>query len=114
MLKKTIAVIVALVFSLVPGTLMSQTKAKPGVKKWNPSAKKSMKRSRVKSKRIVTANGKRALVGKNGMMYLLTNDGKRFVVDQNGNKVRVNKAGKMILIPAQKKVKLRLGPGPVA
>jgi hypothetical protein len=114
MLKKTIAVLVALAFSLVPGTLMTQKKAEAKTKKWNPAAKKSMRRAQLKRKRIVTANGKRALVGKNGMMYLLTNDGKRFVVDQKGNKIRVNKAGKMILIPAQKRLKLRLGPGPVA
>lgn len=110
MLRKIISAIVSLVFALIPATLLAQSQAHAGVKKWSPPVKKV----RAKSRRTVTADGQKVLVGQNGTMYLLTKDGKRFMVDQNGNKIQVNKAGKIILMPSQKAITIRLGPGPVA
>ncbi len=110
MLKKIISAIVSLVFALIPATLLAQSQTHADVKKWSPSVKKA----RAKSQRAVTADGQKVLVDQQGRMYLLTKDGKRFMVDQNGNKIQVNQAGKVIPMPSQKIITIRLGPGPMA
>lgn len=110
MLKRIISAIVSLFFALFATAAMAQPPKQPAVKKWKPS----VKRAKVKSRRAVTADGQKVLVDQKGVMYLLTKDGKRFMVDQNGNKIQVNQVGQVILMPSQKVIKIRLGPGPVA
>ena len=94
------------------GSAIAQQPAEqPQVKEWSKQTRDVKK---VKKSRTVTPDGKPVIVDESGARYLLTDDGKRFVVDQNGNKIQVDDLGKTILLPSQKEIKLRLGPGPVA
>lgn len=111
MFKKLASPLISAVLGLFVTSAIAQPVAKPQVKEWSKRTKNVRK---VKNHRATTRDGKPVLVDESGRRYLLTNDGKRFVVDQNGNKIQVNNLGKKILLPSQKEIKLRLGPGPVA
>ena len=112
MFRKLVTALITAVFALFATSAIAQQSAeKPQAKDWSQQTK-SIKKG--KKTRATTPDGKPLLVDESGKRYLLTDDGKRFVVDQNGNKIQVDNRGKTILLPSQKEIKLRLGPGPVA
>jgi hypothetical protein len=112
MFRKLISTLVTAVFAFFTASAIAQQPVeKPQVKEWSRQTKDIKK---VKKSRTVTPDGKPVLVDESGTRYLLTDDGKRFVVDQNGSKIQVDDRGKTILLPSQKEIRLRLGPGPVA
>jgi len=112
MFRKLVSTLITAVFALFAASgIAQQPVEKSQVKDWSKQTKAAKKE---KKNRGVTPDGKPVLVDESGTRYLLTDDGKRFVVDQNGNKIRVDDRGKTILLPSQKEIKLRLGPGPVA
>jgi hypothetical protein len=108
MLKGIISTVLSFGFMLIPmvATAGSQQKAV----KWNTKVKKGS----IKAQRITTKDGKKILVAPDGTMYLLDSDGKHFMVDQNGQKIQVNQVGYIIKVGKQRKIKLRIGPGPLA
>jgi hypothetical protein len=112
MFRKYVSMLVTAVFALfATSAIAQQTVEQPKVKEWS---KQTSSTKKGKTTRAKTPDGKPVLVDESGKRYLLTDDGKRFVVDQNGTKIQVDDRGKTILMPSQKEIKLRLGPGPVA
>lgn len=111
MFRRIVSALVTAVFAFFATSAIAQQPVeKSQVKDWSKQTKSVKK----KSSRSVTPDGKPVLVDESGKRYLLTDDGKRFVVDQNGNKIQVDDRGKTILLPSQKEIRMRLGPGPVA
>ena len=108
MLKRTFAALISVVLSLIPlsATAGSQTKSKA----WDPSERSG----KVKAQKYVTPDGKRILIAPDGKRYLLDSTGKRYMGDQNGNQLQGDRAGRILEMNQQKKVKLRIGPGPLA
>jgi hypothetical protein len=112
MFKKIVSTLASAVFAFFATSAMAQQPVeKTQVKPWEKQVKSEKK---AKKTRAVTPDGKPVLVDESGARYLLTDDGKRFMVDQDGNKVRVDELGKIILLPDQKEIPKRFGPGPVA
>lgn len=112
MFRKIVSMIITGVFAFFATSALAQPSADQSkVKQWDKNTKTVKK---VKSTRTMTPDGKPVLVDESGTRYLLSDDGKRFVVDQNGNKIKLDKMGKYILMPEQREINLRLGPGPVA
>lgn len=112
MVRKLASIIMAAVFALFASSAIAQQQVeKPQVKKWDKHTKSAKK---AKTSRAKTPDGKPVLVDETGKKYLLTDDGKRFLVDQKGNKIQVDELGKIILLPEQKEIDVRVGPGPVA
>ena len=112
MFRKIASTLASAVLAFLATSAVAQQPAEKSlVKPWDKQVKSEKK---ARSTRAVTPDGKPVLVDETGTRYLLTDDGKRFVVDQEGNKVQVDKMGKTILLPDQKEIPKRLGPGPVA
>lgn len=108
MFKRIVATLVSLAISVLPMTAAAG--AQPKVKKWDPATKSK----KVKAQRYTAPNGSKILVAPDGKRYLLDDAGRHYMVDPAGNKVQVNKAGKIIDTSAQKDLKRRIGPGPLA
>lgn len=112
MFKKIVSAVLTAVFAFFASSAIAQQTMEPTkTKQWNKHAQSVKKTTK---SRAMTSNGKNILVDEQGTRYLLTDDGSRYMVDQNGEKIRVDLDGKVIPLPSQKVITLRLGPGPVA
>ncbi|HOO47359.1 MAG TPA: hypothetical protein PLM29_14070 [Deltaproteobacteria bacterium] len=112
MFRKIVSTLITAVFAFFTTSAIAQAGTEQTqVKKWDKHTKAVKK---VKSTRTMTPDGKQVLVDETGTRYLLSDDGKRFMVDQNGNKIQLDDMGKYLLMPEQREINLRLGPGPVA
>ena len=98
--------VISLIMSIIPISGLAGSKTKD----WKPSNVQG----KVKAQKTMTQSGQKALRMPDGKMYLLDKQGKHFMVDQFGNKIQVDHAGQIIKVGKQRKVKLRIGPGPVA
>ncbi|MCK5162815.1 MAG: hypothetical protein KAQ72_03820 [Desulfobacula sp.] len=101
MLKKIFAVLMTLFFSLGSTAAFAKGPAKNGPKKWNPAAKPAVKQ---------------VFYDEKGNMVDIKNLSKikgRTLYDKQGNAYELQK-GQLIQLGKERKLKKRIGPGPVA
>lgn len=101
MLKKIIAVLMTLFFSLGLTTAFAKNKGQKGAKKWNPAAKPNAPQTFYDEKGN-TVDMKNMSKIKNKTLY-----------DKKGNAYEL-KNGKMLQLGKKKQLQKRIGPGPVA
>ncbi|HGY11077.1 MAG TPA: hypothetical protein ENK36_01765 [Desulfobacterales bacterium] len=101
MLKKIMAVLMTLFFSLGLTTAVAKTQGQKSVKKWNPETKPATKQTFYDEKGN-TVDIKNVSKIKDKTLY-----------DKKGNAYEL-KNGKMLQLGKEKQLQKRIGPGPVA